>query len=252
MLGAAFPRGARVAPGPWPATSCSRGIRTRLSRKPELGGNTQSSRRSWSQVRECAVARPAPSQQDYAPRTSRQGATSPVDRREGPWRAARGRLSCVRRSTVSGEERIMTENQLIGRHQPATAIHADERPWELLRWPGQWSKMLVHPTRRAARRTRMRGSCATSRGRTIRSTSTISPRSGTSWRASSGSASGPTARGRCSSTRTRTSRSRSTPTRAASCSSSSTRGPTTGGRPIYEGRFNMTARKRIEEENVEA
>ena len=28
-------------------------------------------------------------------------------------------------------------------------------------------------------------------------------------------------------------------------------GPTTGGRPIYEGRFNMTARKRIEEENVE-
>ena len=29
-------------------------------------------------------------------------------------------------------------------------------------------------------------------------------------------------------------------------------GPSTGGRPIYEGRFNMTARKRIEEENVEA
>ena len=28
-------------------------------------------------------------------------------------------------------------------------------------------------------------------------------------------------------------------------------GPTTGGRPIYEGRVNMTARKRIEEENVE-
>jgi len=28
-------------------------------------------------------------------------------------------------------------------------------------------------------------------------------------------------------------------------------GPTTGGRPIYEGRFSMTARKRIEEENVE-
>ena len=29
-------------------------------------------------------------------------------------------------------------------------------------------------------------------------------------------------------------------------------GPTTGGRPIHEGRFNMTARKRIEEGNVEA
>jgi hypothetical protein len=28
-------------------------------------------------------------------------------------------------------------------------------------------------------------------------------------------------------------------------------GPTTGGRPIYEGRVNMTARKQIEEENVE-
>jgi hypothetical protein len=29
-------------------------------------------------------------------------------------------------------------------------------------------------------------------------------------------------------------------------------GPTTGGRPVYDGRFNMTARKPIEEENVEA
>jgi hypothetical protein len=29
-------------------------------------------------------------------------------------------------------------------------------------------------------------------------------------------------------------------------------GPETGGRPVYDGRFNMTARKRIEEENVEA
>ena len=28
-------------------------------------------------------------------------------------------------------------------------------------------------------------------------------------------------------------------------------GPTTGGRPIYEGRFNMKARKPIAEENVE-
>jgi hypothetical protein len=48
------------------------------------------------------------------------------------------------------------------------AVHIDERPWETLRWPGQWSKM-----------------------------------------------------------------------------------PTTGGRPIYDGRFNMTARKPVAEENLE-
>ncbi len=29
--------------------------------------------------------------------------------------------------------------------QPCHAIHIDERPWETLRWPGQWSKMLFHP-----------------------------------------------------------------------------------------------------------
>ena len=30
-------------------------------------------------------------------------------------------------------------------HQPMEAVHADDRPWETLRWPGQWSKMLFHP-----------------------------------------------------------------------------------------------------------
>jgi hypothetical protein len=30
-------------------------------------------------------------------------------------------------------------------HQPMEAVHADERPWETLRWSGQWSKMLFHP-----------------------------------------------------------------------------------------------------------
>ena len=30
-------------------------------------------------------------------------------------------------------------------HQPLEAVHADARPWETLRWPGQWSKMLFHP-----------------------------------------------------------------------------------------------------------
>jgi hypothetical protein len=28
-------------------------------------------------------------------------------------------------------------------------------------------------------------------------------------------------------------------------------GPTTGGRPVYDGRFNMTARKPIGEEDIE-
>jgi hypothetical protein len=28
-------------------------------------------------------------------------------------------------------------------------------------------------------------------------------------------------------------------------------GPTTGGRPVYDGRFNMTARRPLGEENVE-
>ena len=30
-------------------------------------------------------------------------------------------------------------------HQPMEAVHADDREWETLRWPGQWSKMLFHP-----------------------------------------------------------------------------------------------------------
>ncbi len=30
-------------------------------------------------------------------------------------------------------------------HQPAEAVHVNEREWETIRWPGQWSKMLFHP-----------------------------------------------------------------------------------------------------------
>jgi hypothetical protein len=30
-------------------------------------------------------------------------------------------------------------------HGAMEAVHADERPWETLRWSGQWSKMLFHP-----------------------------------------------------------------------------------------------------------
>ena len=35
-------------------------------------------------------------------------------------------------------------------HQPLSAIHVDEREWETLRWPGQWSKMLFHPRAESA------------------------------------------------------------------------------------------------------
>src|SRR5258706_227157 len=31
-------------------------------------------------------------------------------------------------------------------HQPMEAVHVDERSWETLRWTGQWSKMLFHPS----------------------------------------------------------------------------------------------------------
>ena len=30
-------------------------------------------------------------------------------------------------------------------HLSMEAVHQDERAWETLRWPGQWSKMLFHP-----------------------------------------------------------------------------------------------------------
>jgi hypothetical protein len=28
-------------------------------------------------------------------------------------------------------------------HQPMEAVHTDDRPWETLRWPGQWSKPIA-------------------------------------------------------------------------------------------------------------
>lgn len=30
-------------------------------------------------------------------------------------------------------------------HQPMEAIHIDDREWETIRWPGQLGKMLLHP-----------------------------------------------------------------------------------------------------------
>jgi len=31
------------------------------------------------------------------------------------------------------------------KHQPCEAVHLDEREWETIRWPGQTGKMLFHP-----------------------------------------------------------------------------------------------------------
>src|SRR4029450_2116038 len=39
----------------------------------------------------------------------------------------------------------MSTADSVDAHQPLQAVHADARPWETLRWPGQWSKMLFHP-----------------------------------------------------------------------------------------------------------
>ena len=56
---------------------------------------------------------------------------------------------------------------------------------------------------------------------------------------------------RCCSIRTRTGRRHCRRRPAGSCSSCNTRGRATGGQPIYDGRFNMTARKAVAEENLE-
>ncbi len=40
----------------------------------------------------------------------------------------------------------MTDGAAPGwKHKSMEAVHADDRAWETLRWPGQWSKMLFHP-----------------------------------------------------------------------------------------------------------
>src|SRR5260370_42117405 len=48
------------------------------------------------------------------------------------------------RITLHRAGRNRTMSQSLTR-QPHSAIHVDERDWETLRWPGQWSKMLFHP-----------------------------------------------------------------------------------------------------------
>ena len=57
----------------------------------------------------------------------------------------------------------MSETPTTG-HLPMEAVHEGDPPWETLRWPGQWSKMLFHP--RAERPTDPNTSRASSRSAT--------------------------------------------------------------------------------------
>jgi hypothetical protein len=39
----------------------------------------------------------------------------------------------------------MDQAATTSKHQPCEAVHVDEREWETIRWPGQAGKMLFHP-----------------------------------------------------------------------------------------------------------
>jgi hypothetical protein len=116
-------------------------------------------------------------------------------------------------------------------HQPMEAVHIDDRPWETLRWPGQWSKMLFHP--RSERATEPNAGLVR-----------YEPGShhplhkhdfAQVWYILEGQFQigertyGPA---RCSSTPTRTGKRRCRRRPAGSCSFVQYQGPTTGGRPI--------------------
>ena len=136
------------------------------------------------------------------------------------------------------------------RHQPMEAVHVDDRPWETLRWPGQWSKMLFHP--RPERGTEPNAGLVRYEpgshhplhkhdfaqvwyileGQFQIGEATYGP--GTMlfypdphWEAPLSTSTG------------------------GVMLFVQYQGPTTGGRPVYDGRFNMTARKPIAEENLE-
>lgn len=144
----------------------------------------------------------------------------------------------------------MTQRDETERHQPATVAHVDEWPWELLRWPGQWSKMLVHPT--SERPTNPNAGLVRYEPGShhpfhkhefaqvwyiVEGEFRIGERThgpGTMLFYPDPHFEDPL----------------QTDTGGVMLFVQYP-GPTTGGRPIYEGRFNMTARKRIEEENVE-
>jgi hypothetical protein len=143
------------------------------------------------------------------------------------------------------------EREPVGRHQPCEAVHVDERPWEVLRWPGQHSKMLFHP--RPERPTDPNAGLVRYEagshhpfhkhdfaqvwyilegvfdigGRTYGPGTMLfypDPHYEDALRTETGGL----------------------------MLFVQYQGPSTGGRPIYDGRFNMTARKPVHEENVEA
>jgi len=135
-------------------------------------------------------------------------------------------------------------------HQPLEAVHADARPWETLRWPGQWSKMLFHP--RPERPTEPNAGLVRYEpgshhpfhkhdfaqvwyileGEFRIGEATYGP--GTMLFYPDPHFEPPL----------------STSTGGLMLFVQY-QGPGTGGRPIYDGRFNMTARKPVEQENVE-
>jgi hypothetical protein len=135
-------------------------------------------------------------------------------------------------------------------HQPLSAVHVDERDWETLRWPGQWSKMLFHPSAEAPTDPNA-GLVRYDAGAhhpfhkhdfaqvwyILEGTFTIGEATygpGTMLHYPDPHFESPLI--------TET---------GGLMLFVQYQGPTTGGRPVYEGRFNMTARRPITEENVE-
>jgi len=135
-------------------------------------------------------------------------------------------------------------------HQPMEAVHIDDRPWETLRWPGQWSKMLFHP--RPERATEPNAGLVRYEpgshhplhkhdfaqvwyilegefqiGERTYGPGTMLFYPDPHWEAPLSTSTG------------------------GLMLFVQYQGPTTGGRPVYDGRFNMTARKPIAEENLE-
>ena len=135
-------------------------------------------------------------------------------------------------------------------HQPLSAIRVEEREWETLRWPGQWSNMLFHPRVDAP---------------TVPNAGLVRYEAGSHhpfhkhdfaqvWYILEGTFTigeatyGP-------GTMLYYPDPHFEPPLITETGGLMLfvqyQGPTTGGRPVYDGRFNMTARRPIGEENVE-
>ncbi len=122
-------------------------------------------------------------------------------------------------------------------HQPMEAVHADDREWETLRWPGQWSKMLFHP--RAARPTEPNAGLVR-----------YEPGSHHPFHKHDFAQVWYILEGEFRIGDPHYEEALSTKTGGLMLFVQY-QGPTTGGQPVYDGRFNMKARKAIAEENVE-